>query len=444
MNQSYLGFLNERLENMDYVPLIEKIGDRNVYVWGADEKGLLMADILMKHGIRIVGALDSNLYGRETKFGIIKHPGEVIFQGNQKEVFIFVTLMLKNRKVLNELKEHGFEEDDFFYPGQIWSFIPEDTGMTGKHYMRYLLSRGEELAKQLDENKVYFLFWEGNIGDLVRPLMLMDEFKKEKQISSITVIVKKRYENLARLLLAEEDEVLAFHAEELKCLFEYSKYQGRSVFNIIGVEWPFYTLELFKIAPIEFGRIYTTLCAMKIWGLPYKDKYEFKYISGFGIEDKEVKRIIESEKINERNSVIFIPYAQSVPMLPKEFWEILVEKYRKRGYEIYTNAADGEKEIPGTKALSIPLEYMIDVVNYAGHAVGVRCGLIDLLALGQCNCQVINPFKDEYMEALLHGYSIVINGEDSILYKNAHYVDLSKLDCKALAEEIINKDLGTD
>ncbi len=101
---------------------------------------------------------------------------------------------------------------------------------------------------------------------------------------------------------------------------------------------------------------------------------------------QESKRLIE-----KGNTVIVSPYAHSIVEVPLSFWENLVVEYQEKGFLVLTNVASGQAPLSRTQELSLPLNEMISAVEWAGHFVGMRSGLCDLLHGASCKKTLVFP-----------------------------------------------------
>lgn len=99
-------------------------------------------------------------------------------------------------------------------------------------------------------------------------------------------------------------------------------------------------------------------------------------------------------------SVIFAPYANSIALVSPSFWENGVLEYKEKGFHLFTNVASGQEPLKGTKALSLPLREMAEAAEWAGHFVGMRSGLCDLLHAVPCEKTVV--FPDGYFSGTCH------------------------------------------
>lgn len=420
MNDQYFEFLKTRIGSIDYDRLKHKIGTRRVYVWGADHKGRWLAEQLKSKGVYAAGFLDSRVEQIEGADLPVRKVEEIIYEGSSKEYFVIVSMLLKHeQEIMNILRSAGFSEQDYFYPCRTWNFITKDIGTPDINWLETNYTKGEKLAQALEKEKFYFLLWGGHIGDEALALSWIGAFKQKNLLKEITVITSALYAGLARLYADDINDIIVWEKEELDALRLFSISDRRQIYNIIGAYWRWIPKECevpFPIAQTVFKTVHM--------GLNYQTKS--KYIDGYGFSNEEVQKIVKENQIIQGKSVILIPYAKSTSMLPVSFWEELAERLSDN-YRVFTNVAkSGEEAIKNTIPLNVSLEYIVDIVKYAGNAVSIRCGLTDVLALGKCNCQVLYAIDSEYERNYAQVNSLYVNGKESILYKNAVFIDVQK------------------
>lgn len=107
-------------------------------------------------------------------------------------------------------------------------------------------------------------------------------------------------------------------------------------------------------------------------------------------------------QIKPQNTLIIAPYAHSVVGVPWVFWENLVLEYQQKGFLVLTNVAPEEKPIEGSTGLCLTLGEMKSAVEWAGHFIGLRSGLCDLLH--SANCEKTLIFSDSYFWSTKHHF----------------------------------------
>lgn len=407
-------FVRKRIEELDYEQLKDTIGDREVYIWGADQKGVFICEQLKENGISVAGFLDKTIASGD--YAIIYKPEDIISEGKNDKVFIVVSMFLKHEaEILGLMRRMGFSEKDYYYPYRDWNFVFSDIGKRFNYARNSLFLQGRALAQSLDRGKLYFLLYGGHIGDEALALSWISAFRKNHYIRRMTVITSSLYAGLCNLYESDIDELIVWKKEDLEALRIYSLSVEREYVNILGANWVWFPLERKIPFPMDMV-VYKTIHL----GLPYDARSEYFISDDIG-EEKQC--LFKDIGLVQNKSVILIPYARSMPNIPLSMWEKLASILSK-DYKVFTNIGAGEEPIKNTLPLNIPLKDIAAAVNYAGHAVAIRCGIADILALGRCKgCQIIYYVEDKIQDNHAKFCSLYVNGEESILCKNAIFLN---------------------
>lgn len=427
MEREFLSFVYDRLENMDWASLKQEIGNRSVYIWGADEKGENIQKICKRHGIEINGFLDSN---KDIQSEWIVSPARILNEGAEN-CYVIVSMLLKYRKqILSDFEENNFGKTDFFYPCDEWKYLETEWKYsTNEEYLENV-RYGKKVFDGLDKEKFYFLLAGGHIGDLILGLSFLYAIKKKMRLKRLYVISNQRYKGLASLYKEDIEEIIILGDDDIEALRAYVCSDLKNTYNIIGAGWEFVPIE--RSVPFPIAQV---MYKCRHLGLDYDVKS--KYINSHTETDRGFQDYIEKTNIRKHESVILIPYAQTATTLPVCFWENLASRLSEQ-YSVYTNIGSNEEPIKGTEPIYIPFEYVVKTINYAGGAVSVRCGLTDVLALGKCNCVVLYAIYNQIDLNYADVNSLYINGKESILYKKAIYIDGNKID-NTVVENILDK-----
>lgn len=131
------------------------------------------------------------------------------------------------------------------------------------------------------------------------------------------------------------------------------------------------------------------------------------------------------DKIPRGRSVILSPYAKSVTALPHYVWEQIVDYYKERGCQCFTNVTDDEKPLPGTLPVSPRLSEIQPLVEHAGTFIGIRSGLCDVLRYADCEKTALYPdynYCDTKWKAIdmyaIEGWDNLVVKDDFIWKKN--------------------------
>ena len=99
---------------------------------------------------------------------------------------------------------------------------------------------------------------------------------------------------------------------------------------------------------------------------------------------KDVDELFEKYELQKGKTVVLSPYSNTLFDLPDDALEAIVNYCNSHGYTVCTNCAGPEKPVKGTKAVFFPLSMAIDFMDAAGHFIGVRSGLCDVISSSSC------------------------------------------------------------
>mgnify|MGYP007069872229 CR=1 FL=1 len=425
MVQSYWKFLQSIADNTDYEALAKRIAGRDVYIRGADQRGSFYKCILENNGILVKGFID--LY-KEGDF--IYRPDRVIFPGNSLNTFIFIAMQFAHRNELEqELESAGFLESDYYWPYKEWHFMNQKIGNRTNCSHQDIYFRGAELYFKLNPSKLYFFVYGGHNGDAGMVMSWLHAFKKKHLVRTISIITTSIHKSICELY-DQADEIIVYPNEEARSLDYFVRDMTTRVYNIFGSEWLWVDKSL-KL-PFDMNHI-----LYKIYTLGLDSNTPSEYFHADKITRNMQERFDDAGLVCGQ-SVILIPYARSAPNLPTTFWECLANKL-KTLFSVYTNCAGDDVPIRNTMALRLSIGDIPFAVRYAGASISIRCGIADILALGQCEETLVLYYVPNEVEM---NYAKVnrcyINGEGSILYRNSVFIDQT-YDENRLTDEIVEK-----
>lgn len=122
---------------------------------------------------------------------------------------------------------------------------------------------------------------------------------------------------------------------------------------------------------------------------------------------KQLDEIFCDYFLEEGNTVILSPYANTVTNPSKEFWQDLVIQLKEQGYVVCTNSCGStEPAIPGTLPVFIPFDVTIPAIEKAGFFVGLRSGLCDFVACAKAKKIIIYPNRIYVNGPVIQFYSL--------------------------------------
>lgn len=234
-----------------------------------------------------------------------------------------------------------------------------------------------------DPNKFY-LFSLGHIGETVSLCSFAKYLKEMKSIKHLVLVCKQGHKDIA-LMYDAIDECIVINEEEAILIdISSARYE-----RICGSNYLIGNYKFLRDARAYFRN---RLDALKTCILQIPTHCTPCDISG--------KFIIDTRNFFEENTndvIVIAPYALAHNLLPEEFWERLVEKFVFLGYRVYTNTANGEKEIKGSRRFSLSLREMFSLGNKIKGLVSYRSGFSDFMSCNiELNHIVIYP-SDDYI-----------------------------------------------
>lgn len=103
---------------------------------------------------------------------------------------------------------------------------------------------------------------------------------------------------------------------------------------------------------------------------------------------------MELKNVLDKNTVVILPYANSIKELETEFWVRLADRLKERNIRVLTNVSENEREkaIEGTEPYQCSLKEIFVYAKEAYAVIGMRSGLMDWLACSGCNLICVEKF----------------------------------------------------
>lgn len=354
--------------------------ERNsVFLFGHCNATEELAGLFSSEGYRVEAILDNNTakQGMSYKNIPVVAPNRIL--GRKNTVVCIVSRAFASMKA--QLQGMG-------YSGEVYELVVYDS------FSEYSLSReaqsrmGDRIQRggfSLEYTKkkyggafrVYCPFLA--LGDVVFAMSYLPYFlEKMKIYKYVILVVGNACADVVKMFGVQTVEVLT--QEEMDEQVQTVIYKNDKDSYIAHHDRP-YVVNLWKILSVK------------------KITFEELYRSGvFGLQDDfkpytptKLAAYKKLEEIPIGNGVILAPYAKSVANLPGKYWDSIIEYYSGKGYRIYTNVSEKEKELPGTFRLEVRLNELQSVVERAGTFIGLRSGLCDVLRVADCRKIVLYP-----------------------------------------------------
>lgn len=371
----------EMISNLERLNSEGKLDECYIYLFGHCNATEVLTDWLLEHGFHVIAILDNN---KNKQGGAYKNipivPPQVVLKHNIESTLICIV-----SRACAVMEKQLY---DMLYKGKIERLVDYNS------FSEYCLSRKtiekkierlncgikvlEGIRKQY-EGQFYIICPYPALGDVYYTMAYLPKFLKERGIEDYSIIVASdSCAAVAKMFAALRVEVLC--QKDMDVL----------------VQAALYTREK-KIFIAHHDRLYTnlTIKALDLKLVSFEDLYRYGI---FGLEKDVIrekpivlKRYDNLEKIRKGKAVILSPNAKSVIEIPVAVWNKVIDYYKIREYQIYTNIVGEEKPLPGTLPLIATLSEMQSIIEWAGTFIGIRSGLCDVITTAVCRKIVLFP-----------------------------------------------------
>ena len=365
---------DEMISSLEILMHEMDLSTRKIFLFGHCGATLELVDLLILKGLSPYKILDNS----DEKQGIIYKTTEVIKpdkildlteNAGVDDSIVLITSRFYEA-MASQLRELG-------YSGPIRKLIDYNT------FANYSLSDetiaqmtarvewGESKVKELSDKypgyfKVMFPF--GALGDIYLAMSYWKPFAEKRNIEHVIFCVAgKVLKDVINLF--DDYDVEVFDSKKLDAMIQACLYSRDENFYIPHQDRP-YVVNLHKALYVKLIPLETIYCC-GVYGLPKDTKPT--------LPDGHFKKYHDLDRIPKGKSVIFSPYAKSIPSLPDKVWDEAVRYYSEKGYKCFTNVVGDEKPLDKTEAVSPSIAELKSLVEHAGTFVGIRSGLCDVI-----------------------------------------------------------------
>ena len=132
-------------------------------------------------------------------------------------------------------------------------------------------------------------------------------------------------------------------------------------------------------------------CKKNIFNIPLDAEFIPPVV--FPISEQNINELNEKYILDKSRTIIILPHAHTLELAVPNFWEVLVQQLKARGYIVYTNT-DGirEKPVEGTEAISPNFRELFFISDKVKCFIGIRNGIFDFLAMTKARLMNISTF----------------------------------------------------
>lgn len=371
------------------------LSNKNIYLYADTQFALLCIDGYKEYNI--VGIIDRD----ESKSGIMRKgvpiynlskiseldfDNDIVFITNYKFEETVVKLnsmggvINKDYFVLNPCPDiNDRSEEDFI------SLISEEIEKGKKVY--------EGLRKTFPREKFLLSPWNAS-GDIYVAGLYLSDYIEKNCPNGYCVFVTSAAAKKVSEMLGYKTELIS--QEDMDSMLLYIRYKGFEETNSLNtnVNYPnkFSTqriAELFRI--LDFNTAHQRMAFQA------EEKK-----TRLAINQKNSDDIFEQYNLVKGKTILIVPYSNTLGSIPEKHGKELVERLKEKGYSVCTNVAGDEKAIEGTEGIFIPYDTVLDFVNKAGGAIGVRSGLFDIVSSSESRMVVYYKKSHQSLFSLIH------------------------------------------
>lgn len=402
----------EMISNLDKLADSDLLQSKDIYLFGHCNATEELATELLQRGFSVRAIMDNNIAKQGgVCYGIpIVAPVNIL---NQPLNDIVVCIVARAYEAMKEqLRDIGYQGEVYKlvdYNSYAEYSLSEDTIRCKSKRVKDGILRKQRLEQNYPECfKVLCPF--SALGDIFLAMSYLPYFLEKRTIKKCVVgVIENACAQVAELFGQENVHIETFTQKDMDELIQACLYTRDSSFFIAHQDRP-YVVNLHRALYVKCIPLEQIYCC-GVFGLPadtkpVKPKAE-KQRQYFGLQD-----------ICKGKAVILSPYAKSVTALPERIWQDIVQYYKGKGYQCFTNAVGNEQVLEGTLRISPAICELQSVAEYAGTFIGIRSGLCDVLKYAQCKKIALYPdyhYCDTRWKAI---DMYAIDGWDNIVIKD--------------------------
>jgi hypothetical protein len=352
---------------------------KNVCLFGLCHASEVIIDRLASEDIRVFCILDNSnaKQGMNYKGVPVKKP-DAVMQFDPDTVSVIIASRF-HAQMESQLRHMGFS-GEIIKVGDYDSFEEfslEDEVFESK---KARVKRGLKLLNQFKKQKrdIYFVCPYNALGDVYHAMSLIPAYQKKNKLKTFAVCVTDN--SCAQVAEIFGINPIVINKTQMDEFVQAIIYTRNTDFFIAHHDRP-YTNNITYVLLKKHISFY--------------DLYRYGV---FGL-DRLAKTVtpIQNKPFNCNGEIlpgktsILSPYAKSVSTIPSSFWTDLAAQKTSEGFLVLTNTFGDEKPIEGTRSITIPITELISAVEQAGHFIGIRSGLCDILITAKCEKTVVFP-----------------------------------------------------
>ena len=227
------------------------------------------------------------------------------------------------------------------------------------------------LSRQKVDSLNYISLIDSPSGEIYLFLGLLSEFLEKERISDYVLVVNSEWKRRLCMFLSPKSRCCKIDCNFF--IYDTIKHTEGDVtlYNIFPTT---HYIEQDKLIVANGAHYYDCICATL--GVYKRDVLKPNVSE---TASNRVREIFSLKKIDPSRIVILCPEANTCSTLSKRFWEALSSDLKERGYHVFLNSSN-PKFISCTISLFLTHEELFFLAQHAAAVVGLRSGLIEILA----------------------------------------------------------------
>lgn len=406
----------EMVSNLDKLADAYMLQDKIIYLFGHCNATEELANLLIERGHTVNAILDNNVSKQGMYYrGIpVVPPADIM---NEQPEHTLVCIAARACEAMKaQLRKLGFSGEIVRlvdYNSFSEYSLTEDTMKRKQERVRSGMLVKASLEQRYPEYfKILCPFYA--LGDIVFVMSYLPYFLEKRNVRKCVIgVIGKACAQVGELFRAD---IEIFSQKDMDELIQACLYTQDYNYFIAHQDRP-YVVNLHKALYVKCIPLEQIYCC-GVFGLPANTK-------PVRPEKERLRQYPKLQDIRKGKAVIFSPYAKSVTTLPDEIWQNIVQYYKDKEYQCFTNAVGDEQALEGTLKISPDICELQSVVEYAGTFIGIRSGLCDVLKYAKCKKIALYPnynYCDTKWKAIdmyaLNGWKNIVVKDDSLWKKS--------------------------
>ncbi len=347
--------------------------DKEIYLFGVSDNTRQIIQILRELGVEPRNVIDNDITKQGSYCSRLKVISfdEIEESDDKKKLYIIYSAYW--REMLPQLTERGIRKKN------IWR-LNRKSGLLLSLLIKTYLGKifYIELKEKYGDVPIFVCPYTGT-GDIYLIGTFWEEYINKNNINDyVFVVISNACKKVANLFDIKNIEVVK-KKEYVSYLIDYYLYDSeKGKIKILNDCWAQVHTNQVEWFRGYKGLYFTDLFRRFVFDL--QDDICPRHPTFKDVSEK-VEIIFKEYGLIAKKTVILSPYSNTLSDLPIEFWENLVVQLVKKGYVVATNSGGKtEPAIKGTIGIFFALDIAPQIIEEAGHFVGIRSGFCDVIS----------------------------------------------------------------